>query len=152
MLKKLNRQTLTPIDLERVFQRSTQAVDSPPDVTDAPVEQGERKRCKEHRTVPESADSSSTSSSSESSIDTEMGLVDACTTLSENPEAQRRRRGGPVTPDLTTRDFNKADCRTKCRKLVENSEPLLLIGWITNRLLWRGQGASTGGSALGIHL
>ena len=74
-------------------------MDSPPDVTDAPVEQGERKMCKEHRTVPESADSSS---SSESATDTEMGSVDACTILSENPEAQRRRRGGPVTPDLTT--------------------------------------------------
>ena len=56
-------------------------MDSPPDVTDASVEQGERKRCKEHRTVPETADSSSTSSSSESSTDTEMGLVDACTIL-----------------------------------------------------------------------
>ena len=70
----------------------------------------------------------------------------------ENREAQRRRRGGPVTLDLTTWEFNKADCRTKFGKLVENSEPLLLTGWITNRLWWRGQGASTGGSGLGIHL
>ena len=27
-----------------------------------------------------------------------------------------------------SRSFNKADCRTKCRKLTENSKPLLLIG------------------------
>ena len=60
-------------------------MDSPPDVTVAPVEQGERKRCKEHRTVPESAVSSSTSSSSESSTDTEMGLVDACMILLKIP-------------------------------------------------------------------
>ena len=53
-------------------------------MTDASVEQGERKRCKEHPTVPESADSS-ISSSSESSTDTEMGFVDVCTILSENP-------------------------------------------------------------------
>ena len=43
-------------------------------MTDASVEQGERQRCKEHPTVLESADSSS--SSSESSTDTEIGLVD----------------------------------------------------------------------------
>ena len=30
--------------------------------------------------------------------------------------------------DLTKWDFNKADCRTRCRKLIENSKPLLLIG------------------------
>ena len=38
------------------------------------------------------------------------------------------REGGPVTLDLIKWDFNKADGRTRCRKLVENSKPLLLIG------------------------
>ena len=64
------------------------------DVTDASVEQGERKRCKEHPTVPGSASSSCSSSGSESSTDTEMGLVDVCRILSENPETEGCRRGG----------------------------------------------------------
>ena len=38
------------------------------------------------------------------------------------------REGGPVTLDLTKWDFNKADCRTRCRKLIENSKLLLLMG------------------------
>ena len=83
------------------------------DMTHASVEQGERKRCKEHPTVPESADCSS---SSESSRETHMGLVDVCTILSEIPETEGCRRGGPVTPDLTMLDFTEADCRTKCQK------------------------------------
>ena len=29
---------------------------------------------------------------------------------------------------MTKWDFNKADCRTRCRKLIENSKPLLLMG------------------------
>ena len=33
-----------------------------------------------------------------------------------------------VTIDLTKSDFNKADCRTRCRKLIEKSRPLLLMG------------------------
>ena len=57
-----------------------------------------------------------------------MGLVDVCTILCVNSEAEGRRAGGPVTVDLTKWDFNKADCRSKCRKLIENSKPLLLIG------------------------
>ena len=69
-----------------------------------------------------------------------MGLVDVCTILRDNSEAVKQERaterpvavaegreGGPTTLDLTKWDFNKADCR-KCRKLVENSKPLLLIG------------------------
>ena len=48
--------------------------------------------------------------------------------LSENSEAESRCRGGPVTLDLTEWDFSKVDCRNKCRKFVENSKPLLLIG------------------------
>ena len=48
-------------------------------MTDASVEQGERQRCKEHPTVPESADISG-SCSNESSIDTEMGWM--CTRFS----------------------------------------------------------------------
>ena len=97
------------------------------DMTDASVEQGERKRCKEHPTVPEPADSSG--SSSESSTHTEKGLVDLCTILSENnPETEGCCRGGPATLELTMWDFNKADCRTRFRKLVEIWKPLLLSG------------------------
>ena len=71
-------------------------------MTDASVEQGERKRRKEHPTVLESADSSS--SSSQSSTDTEMELVDVCTILSEhNPETEGYRRGGLDVQDLTQR-------------------------------------------------
>ena len=54
-------------------------------MTDAPVEQGEPKTRKERPTVLESADSSS---SNESSTDTEMGSLDVCTILSENPETE----------------------------------------------------------------
>ena len=68
--------------------------------------------------MPESADSSSSSSSSSESPTDRDGI---CGCLFGYPEVQRRRRGGPVTPDFTTWDFKKADCRTKCRKLVENS-------------------------------
>ena len=95
-------------------------------MTDATVEpKGEPKRRKEHPEMPQAADgsssSSSSSSSSESSADTEMGLVDMRTILSENSETESRRRGGPVTLDLTEWEFSKADCRN-------NSKPLLLIG------------------------
>ena len=38
------------------------------------------------------------------------------------------RESGPTSLDLTKWDFNNADCRNKCRKLVENSKPLLLNG------------------------
>ena len=38
------------------------------------------------------------------------------------------REDGPVTLDLTKWDSRKADCRTRCRKLIENSKPPLLIG------------------------
>ena len=55
-------------------------------MTDATVEQqGESKRRREHPEVPQAADSSSSSSSiSESSTDTEMGLVHVCTILRGN--------------------------------------------------------------------
>ena len=96
---------------------------------DATVEQqGESKRRRAHPEVPQAAESSSSCSSSEGSTDTEMGLVDVCTILRSNSEAKGRCEGGPATLDLTKWDFNKADCRNKCRKLVENSKPLLLIG------------------------
>ena len=79
--------------------------------------------------MPQAADSSGrSSSSSESSTDTEMGLVDVCTILCDNSEAQGRGEGGPITFDLTKWDNNKADCRNKCRILIESSKPLLLIG------------------------
>ena len=105
----------------------------------------ESKRRREHLEVPQATDSSSrsssSSSSSESSTDTEVGLVEVCTILCDNSEVSQRdrftekpvavaeeREGGPVTLDLTQWDFNKADCRTRCRKLIENSKPLLLMG------------------------
>ena len=107
-------------------------------MTDATVEQQkESKTRREHPEVPQAADSSGSSSrSSESSTDTEMGLADVCTILSGNSERATEkpvavaegREGGPVTLDLTKWDFNKVDCRTRCRKLIENSIPLLLIG------------------------
>ena len=94
-----------------------------------------------HPEAPRTADSSSSSSSSESSTDTETGLVGVCTILCDNSEVSKRdrvtgkpvavaegREGGPVTLDLTKWDFNKADCRTRCRNLIENSKPLLLMG------------------------
>ena len=92
------------------------------EMTDANVEQqGESKRRREYPEVPQVSNSSSSSSSS---TDTEMGLVDVCT-IHEN---ESRGEAGLRTLDLTKWDFHRADCRNKCRKLVENSKPLLLIG------------------------
>ena len=109
--RHLNRHYLKKRSLEHVT-----------DMTDATVEQqGEPKKHREHPEGPQARDSSSSSSSSsssESSTDTEMGLVDVCTILSE---AEGSHLGGPITLDLTKWDFDKADCRNKCRKLVENS-------------------------------
>ena len=96
-------------------------------MTDATVDQqGESKRRREHPEVPQAADSGI--SSSESSTDTEMNLVDVCTILCDNSKAEGRCEGGPATLDLTKWDFNNSDCWTRCRKLIENSKPLLLIG------------------------
>ena len=99
------------------------------ETTAATVEQlREPKWRREHPERPQARDNrSSSSSSSESLTDTEMELVDVCTILSENSEAEGSLRGGPITLDLTKCDSNKADCRNNCRKLVENSKPLLLI-------------------------
>ena len=95
-------------------------------MTDATVEQQESpRRRREHPEVPQAAHSRS---SSESSTDTDMGLVDVCTIFCVNSEEEGRREGGPITLDLTKWEFNKADCRTKCRNLTVNSKPLLLIG------------------------
>ena len=84
-----------------------------------------------------------------------MGLVDVCVILCGNSERAtgkpvavteereggnsegateklvalaEEREGVPITLDLTRWDFNKADCRSRCRKLMNNSKPLLLIG------------------------
>ena len=85
------------------------------EMIDATVEQqGEPKRRREHPEAPRAADSSS-SSISESSTDTEMGLVDVCTILCGNSErvagklaaVAEGREGGPTTLDLTKWDFNK---------------------------------------------
>ena len=54
------------------------------DMTDASVEHGDRRRCNKHPTVPESADSSIT----ESSTDTGMESVAVRTILSEIPETE----------------------------------------------------------------
>ena len=62
-------------------------------------QQGEPKRRRDHLEVPQAADSSS-SSGRESSTDTEMGLVDVYTFLSENSEAESRCPGGRVRLDL----------------------------------------------------
>ena len=91
-------------------------------MTDDTVEpQGEPKRRREHPEAPQAADSSS-SSSSESSTDTEMGLVDVCTILCDNSEAESRERvtGKPVAVF--------AEGREGGRYLIENSKPLLLMG------------------------
>ena len=56
-----------------------------------PSNNRELKRRREHPEAPQVADSSG--SSSESSTDTEMGLVDVCTILCENSE---RATGKPV--------------------------------------------------------
>ena len=101
------------------------------EMTNVPNEQQrEPKRRKEQSTMPEAADSSSksSSSSSESSTDTNMGLVDLCTTLLSNAEAQGplQRRSWSLDLLMTdaqgrTWDFSKADCRARCRQMVENS-------------------------------
>ena len=97
-----------------------------------PLNNWEGQRRREHPEGPHARDSSSSScSSSESSTDTEIGLVDVCTILSENSEAEGRRRGGPITINLTKWDFNKADYRKKRRTLVENSKTAV-ADWITD--------------------
>ena len=63
-------------------------------MTDATVEQqGASKRRGEHPEVPQAAESSSSSSGSETSADTEMGF-DVCPSLHENSEAKGRCEGG----------------------------------------------------------
>ena len=96
-------------------------------MTDATVEQqGEPKRRRGHPEVHRAMDSSS--SSSESSTDTEMGLVDVCTIL----EAEGRCEGCPTTLDLTKWDFSKADCRNKCKEIGREIEAVG-ADWITDR-------------------
>ena len=95
------------------------------EMTDATVEQqGESKRRREHPEVPQVTDSSS----SESSTDTEMGLVDVCAILCVNSEEEGRREGGPTLLDLAKWDFNKADCPDQMLKIERKFEPLFLIG------------------------
>ena len=93
---------------------------------DASVEHGERERCNEHPTVPQSADSSINNSNE---CSTEPWEISGCVHDSFWKSRNRRlpSRWTPVTPALTLWDFNKVGCRTKSRKLVENSKPLLLI-------------------------
>ena len=65
-------------------------------MTDATVEQqGESKRRREHPEVPQAAENSgcSSSRSSESSTDTEMGLVDVCTIICGNSEVSQPEWG-----------------------------------------------------------
>ena len=91
------------------------------DMTDASVEQGERKRCKEHPTVLESADSSS---STESSTDTEIGSVDVCAIPSENPERR--------LPSRWTRNA-RCDSQTCVSLLRQNSHNIVRLfrSWIS---------------------
>ena len=117
---------LPPLEPPSLAKRSLEQATEMPDAT--VEQQGESKRRNKHPEAPQAADSSSSSSSGENSTDTEMSLVDVCTILRDNSEAEGRCESGPITLDLTKWDFNKADCRNKCRKLVENSKPLLLIG------------------------
>ena len=60
-------------------------------------------------------------STSESSTDTQMGLVDVCAVLCVNSQ-ESGLRCVPVTLDLTQWIFNKADCPARCRNLIGNSE------------------------------
>ena len=62
------------------------------------------------------------------------------------------REGGPTTLDLTKWDFNKADCRTRYRKLIGNSKPPLLIGSLIDAGGEDEEQTNSGGSAPGIHL
>ena len=92
---------------------ATRSLEKETEMTDATVEQqGESKRRREHPEVPQAAESSS---SSQRSTDTEMGLVDVCPNLCDYSEAECRCDGGPIS-------------RNGCRKLIENSKQLLLIG------------------------
>ena len=144
---------VNPDDWQEPPPLAKRSLEQETEMTGATIEQqGESKRRMEHPEVPQAADSSS---SSESATDTEVGLVDACSILCGNSEratgkpgavaegreggnseratgkpvvVAEERNGGLVTLDLTKWDFNKADCRTRCRKLIENSNPLLLVG------------------------
>ena len=94
-------------------------LDQETEMTDATVEQqGEPEGAEsipkglKARDSSSSSSSSSSSNSSECSTDTEMGLVDVCTILSE---AEGSHLGGPITLDLTKWDFSKTDCRNTCR-------------------------------------
>ena len=119
-----------------------------------PMRPRNNRRVKEAQGASRSASScasSYSSSSSDSSTDTEMGFVDVCSILCDKSEAEGRCEGGPITLDLTKWDFSKADGRNRCRKLIENSEPLWLIGSPIDSGRDNKERAR-GGSALGIHL
>ena len=67
------------------------SVEQETEMTDATVEQqGEGKRRREHQEAPHVADISTSSTSSESSTDTEVGLVVVCAILRDNSEAEGR--------------------------------------------------------------
>ena len=100
-------------------------------MTDATVEQqGESKRRTEHPEVPQTA---TAAMKAQPTMKWDWWI---CVRFSVKiPRGPRKpvavaegREGGPATLDLTKWDFNKADCRTRCRKLIENSKPLLLMG------------------------
>ena len=119
--------------------------------TDSTVEQqGESKRRREHPEVPQAADSSC-SSSSESSTDTERGLVDVCTIHCDNSEEEGRRQGGPISLDLTKWRFQQSRLPDQMQTIDRKLEAAV-ADWITDRFWWRRQGAISGGSTRGIHL
>ena len=103
-------------------------------MTDATVElKGESKR-------PQAADSSS---SSESSTDTEMGLVDVCTILRDNSEAGKRERVVTVKPVAVAEERERGLVRERAagkpvvvpnqmEKIERNFETVVAYG-ITDR-------------------
>ena len=107
-------------------------------MTDETVEQqGESKRRREHPEVPQAADSSGcSSSSSESSTDTELGLVDVFTILCVNSEEEGRHEGGPKTLDLTKVRFHLSRLPDQMQNIDRRLEAAV-ADWITDRFWWR---------------
>ena len=137
-----------PLDTLPLAKRSLEQETKMTDAT--VKQQGESKRRREHPEVPQAADSSSSSESSTDTNGLSRCVYYSVCGISTrwftgkpvavaegreggNSEVSERdgvtgkpaavaegREGGPTTLELTTWDFNIADCRTRCRKLIEN--------------------------------